>query len=92
MVRALTMARIIINEDYCKGCALCTSFCPQKVIRTSNSINKKGYHPVEFCDPDGKCTGCTLCALMCPEAAIVVYKEKRPIGRENDRETVHGRE
>jgi len=91
MVGAQAMARIIIDEGYCKGCLLCMSFCPLKAIRTSTSISKKGYHPVEFCDPDGKCTGCTLCALMCPEAAITVYREKRSIGGENDREKVHGR-
>ena len=85
------MAKIIIDEDYCKGCALCMNFCPQKAIRTSTSINKKGYHPVEFCDSAGKCTGCTLCALMCPEAAIAVYKERRIASGENDREKVHGR-
>jgi 2-oxoglutarate ferredoxin oxidoreductase subunit delta len=79
-VGELKTAKIIVDKEYCKGCALCVNFCPQKVIRTSNSISKKGYHPVEFCDPDGKCTGCTLCALMCPEAAIAVYKEKKSTG------------
>jgi 2-oxoglutarate ferredoxin oxidoreductase subunit delta len=76
----LRMSKIIINEKYCKGCTLCINFCPQKIIRTANSINVGGYHPAEFCDPEGKCTGCTLCAMMCPDAAITVYRDKKTIG------------
>jgi 2-oxoglutarate ferredoxin oxidoreductase subunit delta len=74
------MGKIVIDEEYCKGCALCIGFCPQKVIRTANSVSKKGYRPAEFVDPSGKCTGCTLCALMCPDAAITVYKDKKSVG------------
>ena len=74
------MAKIFINEEYCKGCTLCISFCPQKIIRTSHSVSKKGYHPAEFSDPEGKCTGCTLCAMMCPDAAVTVYREKKMVG------------
>jgi 2-oxoglutarate ferredoxin oxidoreductase subunit delta len=73
------MAKIIIDEEYCKGCALCINFCPQKAIRTANSISRTGYYPAEFCDPQTKCTGCALCALMCPDAAITVYKENRSV-------------
>jgi 2-oxoglutarate ferredoxin oxidoreductase subunit delta len=76
------MAKIIIDEEYCKGCTLCINFCPQKVIRTSNVISNKGYHPAEFCDPEGKCTGCSLCAMMCPDAAIMVYRKKKVVGEE----------
>lgn len=76
----VVMGKIVIDEEYCKGCALCISFCPQKSIHIANSISKAGYHPAEFCDPGRKCTGCTLCAIMCPEAAITVYREKRNAG------------
>ena len=27
----LVMGKIVIDEEYCKGCGLCISFCPQKV-------------------------------------------------------------
>jgi 2-oxoglutarate ferredoxin oxidoreductase subunit delta len=76
----LKMAKITIDEEYCKGCTLCISFCPQKIIRTAGSISKKGYHPAELFDPEGKCTGCTLCAIMCPDAAITVYRDKKVAG------------
>jgi 2-oxoglutarate ferredoxin oxidoreductase subunit delta len=74
------MGRIVIDEEYCKGCGLCINFCPQKAIRVSNSVSKKGYHPAEFSDPNEKCSGCALCALMCPDAAITVYRAKKTVG------------
>jgi 2-oxoglutarate ferredoxin oxidoreductase subunit delta len=74
------MGKIEINEEFCKGCALCVNFCPQKLIRIGDHVSKKGYHPAEFCDPQGKCSGCTLCALICPDAAITVYREKKTVG------------
>jgi 2-oxoglutarate ferredoxin oxidoreductase subunit delta len=74
------MGKIVIDEEYCKGCGLCISFCPRKAIRVSNSVSKNGYHPAEFLDPGGECTGCALCALMCPDAAITVSRAKKTVG------------
>ena len=36
---------IEIDEDLCKGCKICTDFCPKDVFETSDKINKKGYYP-----------------------------------------------
>lgn len=69
--------KILINEELCKGCGLCTNACPLRLIRIANHIKSKGYHPAEFVDPKRMCTGCTLCALTCPEVAIEVYREER---------------
>jgi 2-oxoglutarate ferredoxin oxidoreductase subunit delta len=74
------MGKIEISEEFCKGCALCVNFCPQKLIRIANHVSKKGYHPAEFFGAQGKCSGCTLCALICPDAAITVYREKKMVG------------
>lgn len=71
------MGKIIVNEKFCKGCALCVENCPQHFIRISKRITPEGYHPAEFVDPEEKCTGCTLCALICPDAAIEVYRQKK---------------
>jgi len=65
---------IEIDEDKCKGCGLCISFCPQNLIRFSERFNIKGYHPVEFYDPNEKCLVCGFCYRICPDAAITVYK------------------
>lgn len=67
------MAKIKIAEDSCKGCGLCTLACPKKLIRLSDKINKKGYHPIECTDMD-QCIGCAFCARMCPDCIIGVEK------------------
>jgi len=71
------MGKIIVNEKFCKGCALCVETCPQNLIRIAKHITPAGYHPAEFDDSEEKCTGCTLCALICPDVAIEVYRQKK---------------
>jgi 2-oxoglutarate ferredoxin oxidoreductase subunit delta len=66
---------ILIDEDRCKGCELCTRVCPFNLVHIANHFNAKGYRPSTLLDPQGKCTGCTLCARMCPDVAIIVYRE-----------------
>jgi 2-oxoglutarate ferredoxin oxidoreductase subunit delta len=69
---------IEVNENYCKGCELCVSACPQEVMSLDMSrLTPKGYHPVHL-HKDG-CTGCGICAIVCPDAALTVYREaKKP--------------
>jgi 2-oxoglutarate ferredoxin oxidoreductase subunit delta len=67
------VAKIIINEERCKGCGLCIYHCPKNQIVISEEFNSKGYHPCLFRDT-GECTGCKVCATMCPDVAIEVYK------------------
>ncbi len=66
--------RIIIEEARCKGCQLCTTVCPKRLVSMAEHFNALGYRPSQFIDADRQCTGCMLCALMCPEAAITVYR------------------
>jgi len=71
----MARGRIVVNEDLCKGCELCTTVCPVDVLHmATNRFTSKGYHPAELVDPDGKCTGCAICATICPDAAITVYR------------------
>lgn len=65
---------IKINQEYCKGCQLCISFCPKGSIGMSKNINAAGYQTVTF-DSSRDCTGCAICALVCPEVAIEVYRD-----------------
>ena len=66
--------RIRIEEARCKGCQLCTTVCPKKLVNMAVHFNALGYRPSQFVDGDRQCTGCMLCALICPEAAITVYR------------------
>ena len=69
------MSYIVIDEERCKGCELCTTVCPKgNLVQMSPRFNDKGYRPSTFVDPEGRCTGCTLCALMCPDMVITVYR------------------
>lgn len=68
------MAKITIDETLCKGCGLCVTVCPKKIIALDKSkINAKGYHPAASIDQDS-CIGCAFCAIMCPDVAITVEK------------------
>lgn len=72
------MARgtIVIDQDRCKGCGLCPTVCPKKVIvMEQGKLNAKGYRPAMLADPDGDCTGCAICAVICPDVCITVYRE-----------------
>ena len=70
------MSKIVINEDRCKGCGLCTIACPQKLVTLKDTPNSMGYTVAVFSGPE-KCTGCALCAEMCPDVAIMVYKGEK---------------
>jgi len=70
------MSKIVINEDRCKGCGLCTIACPQKLVTLKDTPNSMGYTVAVFSGSE-KCTGCALCAEMCPDMAIMVYKGEK---------------
>lgn len=65
--------RIEIDQELCKGCELCISFCPKECITLSDQFNAAGYLPTVFGEPR-ECTGCATCAVVCPEVAIEVFR------------------
>jgi len=68
------MPKVTFDGARCKGCGLCVTACPKKIVRLAvERINAKGYHPAEISD-EGACIGCAFCATMCPDCAIVVEK------------------
>lgn len=68
------MARITVDERYCKGCGLCISVCPRDCIALDqDKLTPKGYHPAKLTD-ESLCSGCTDCAVMCPDVAITVER------------------
>ena len=65
--------KVVIDKQRCKGCELCISVCPLKLLVMSEELNTAGYHYALITDND-KCSSCTLCGTMCPDVAIMIYK------------------
>ena len=66
--------KLIFNRDKCKGCELCVSFCPRKILAIDDKeVNAKGYHPATVTDMS-QCIGCASCAMMCPDCCISIYE------------------
>lgn len=72
---AKVKGKVTFQEDLCKGCGLCVSVCPTKIISLDKSkINSKGYHPATITEME-KCIACANCATMCPDVVITVERE-----------------
>ena len=65
--------KLVFNRDKCKGCELCVSFCPKKILAMDEGVNNKGYHPAGITD-ESACVGCRSCATMCPDCCISIYE------------------
>jgi 2-oxoglutarate ferredoxin oxidoreductase subunit delta len=55
--------KIKINEDWCKKCGVCQSFCPKKVL----GCDELGR--VVILDAE-QCIACKICERICPDFAI----------------------
>lgn len=58
-------AGVEINRDWCKGCAICVTFCPKQVLALDARDKAFVAHPE-------KCNACRVCELRCPDMAIEV--------------------
>lgn len=68
------MAKITVDDHFCKGCGLCVDACPRSIMELDASrITEKGYHPAKCTDMDA-CIACGSCAVMCPDVAITVER------------------
>lgn len=69
------MNKVTFDINLCKGCGLCVSACPKKIIALSKDVlNNGGHHPAEITDSK-QCIACAMCAMMCPDVVIKVEKE-----------------
>lgn len=67
--------QVVFKEDRCKGCELCVSVCPKKILSIEEmKVNVKGYRPAKMTDIT-QCIGCANCALVCPDGIISIYAE-----------------
>ena len=58
--------RVDIRRDWCKGCNICVSVCPERVL----SMDRQEIAVAS--NPD-RCTGCGLCVRLCPDFAVDVW-------------------
>lgn len=65
---------VTIDHDRCKGCELCISVCPKKVLAMSPRLNRRGQHFADVACQEN-CIGCAQCADMCPDTAIEIDEE-----------------
>ena len=70
------MEKMAVRTEYCKGCGLCVSVCPKKIIVIQKEKrSEKGYFTA-VCTDQSKCVSCAACAVICPDCAIIISKEE----------------
>ncbi len=74
------MAKVVILDDVCKGCYLCASACPKKVLAPAkDKLKKRATVPLRLWTLTS--VSAAQCALPCPDCAIEVlnkdYLQKR---------------
>lgn len=62
-----------LDTELCKGCGLCVSVCPKKVLEISQTVNTKGYFSAYQARPQD-CITCAICCTMCPDVAITIVE------------------
>ena len=62
--------KILINEDWCKGCGICIEFCPKEILKPFGLQGKP-----TVTDPS-LCSRCMLCEVRCPDFAIRIRSEE----------------
>ena len=67
--------KVIFNREKCKGCELCASFCPKKIIEMDTQVNAKGYCPAKITRQE-ECIGCQSCFFFNDTAATEIYMEE----------------
>lgn len=72
--KATRKNRVIIDDEYCKGCGICVQACPQQILFQSNRLNSYGYRVVEAAD-SSLCRGCLRCAFVCPDVVFTIVQE-----------------
>ncbi len=66
------MTAIIVDEDLCTGCGICSEVCPLRVI-----VIKEENGPEVVAEREPYCIECGHCEACCPESALVLDIEGR---------------
>ena len=60
--------KLVIEQNWCKGCGICAAFCPKGALEI---VNEK----VTLKDP-ALCVLCGQCEMRCPDSAIYLVNEE----------------
>lgn len=72
--KAPRAVRPVIHVERCKGCGICTVFCPDRVLVVGEELNAYGY-PFVGMTGAGTCRGCLRCCMMCPDVVFTFDSE-----------------
>lgn len=64
----VSQKQLKVNEKWCKGCGICSQYCPKKVLEVHRG-------KIQIVKPE-ECIKCGLCELRCPDYAIYLEEEK----------------
>ncbi len=75
MTTITSRGTIRLETEACKGCELCVTACPPRVLSMSTDVNTAGFHYPQL---EPGCTGCAACLFVCPDFCFEVYRYGRP--------------
>jgi 2-oxoglutarate ferredoxin oxidoreductase subunit delta len=67
---------ITVDTEVCKGCELCITACPPRVLSMSAEVNHLGFHYPQL---HPGCTGCAACLFVCPDFVFEVFRYEEPM-------------
>jgi 2-oxoglutarate ferredoxin oxidoreductase subunit delta len=67
---------VTIDVDTCKGCELCITACPPRVLSMTDEVNHLGYRYPQL---HPGCTGCAACLMVCPDFCFEVFRFDEPV-------------
>ena len=66
--------KVVIDRELCKGCYLCISACPVKVLEKDSELNSTGTYPATVVKGNEACIACGNCFEVCPDVCIEVFE------------------
>lgn len=63
---------VAIYKPWCKGCNVCVSVCPKKVLALNERMKCEPVH-------QESCIGCKSCENICPDLAITVKEIREEV-------------